>query len=85
MRPRKHDWDLIRKLYDSGHSFEDIRARVGCSTNVITRAIREDDDEYIERPTCACGLSLPCNRCLTDPEYRELSGPGFNPTVLDVD
>lgn len=85
---KKYNWKRIRQLYNEGRSYAEITAKTGARTSAIDRALahyREHEDEYVERPLCRCGLSLPCNQCLTAASVVT-SGPGhLGMGVQDVD
>lgn len=42
-RPKKNDSGEIRKLYQSGMTYEEIASKLGCSTKTVQRAIKELD------------------------------------------
>lgn len=60
-RPREHDFNKIKSLYDQGVSLRKIQREMGCSLGVVYRAIgaapktpqKDDENEPLETRVCS--------------------------------
>jgi hypothetical protein len=61
----KVNYARIIELHEQGMTSRRIARELGYDHGAVKAVIDGDDDVYVERPLCKCGLSLPCNSCLT--------------------